>query len=170
MTTVATRDFFCQRKCSRTKAACRDKNAARMTSRYVSPAPPSNQPRGEFRENWGLQQLLIPEPQDPYRSWAQIWDKSPPTLLGPHWRGSCPVDLCHSWHFLLLLFIWGRKGKEEVSWLRNDPQGCALGIQQPPSADCCSVAALVWAMALTLDSVWLSLCTVVWKWLLLLFT
>lgn len=169
MTTVATRDFFCQRKCSRTKAACRDKNAARMTSRYVSPAPPSNQPRGEFRENWGLQQLLIPEPQDPYRSWAQIWDKSP-TLLGPHWRGSCPVDLCHSWHFLLLLFIWGRKGKEEVSWLRNDPQGCALGIQQPPSADCCSVAALVWAMALTLDSVWLSLCTVVWKWLLLLFT
>lgn len=123
-------------KCSKTKAACRDKNAARVTDRHISSAPSNNQPLGEFRKDWGLQQLIILELQDPYRSWAQIsWDKSP-TLLGPHWRWSCPVDICHRWHLVLLLFIWGRKGKEEVSWPRKGPWGCGLGIQQPHSAAC----------------------------------
>lgn len=144
MTTVETRDFSCQRKCSKTKAACRDKNAARVRNKNISSAPSNNLPLCEFREDWGLQQFIILELQDPYRSWAQIrWDKSL-ILLRPHWRWSCPVDRYHRWHFVLLIFIWGRKGKEEVSWPRKGPQECALGIQQPPSADCCSVAAPVW--------------------------
>lgn len=109
MTAVETRDFFCQRKCSRSKAPCRDKNAGRMTSSFVSPAPPNNQPLGEFREDWGLQQLLILELQDPYRSWAEIWDRSPPTLLGPHRRRSCPVDLCQADTFFFCFLSGGEK-------------------------------------------------------------
>lgn len=52
-TAIETGDFCCQRNCLKTKTFCRDKNAARVTSRHVSSAPPINHPLDELLEILG---------------------------------------------------------------------------------------------------------------------
>lgn len=49
-TAIETGDFCCQRNCSKTKTSCRDKNAARETTRHISSAPPFNHPLDELHE------------------------------------------------------------------------------------------------------------------------
>lgn len=144
MTTVETRAFSCQRNAQRPKLLVEIRMWQEwqidiyhlplpIISHWVSSGKTEDSSSSSF---WSYKTPTDPGLRSAGTNLLQLY-------LGLT-EGEAVLSICVSWHFVLLLFIWGRKGKEGASWPRKGLQGCALGIQQPPSGDCCSAAALVW--------------------------